>query len=170
MASPYTSGYAGITKGVKAEAGKMTAALNLLERVANKTDAVTANSTAAQYPSAKAAHAAIAALSGAGLEITDNKVTSTTWGANDNKNSDVKYPSCGALEAAWNAAVSGGGMELTTNRSDYDGRFFYYINSHDSNRIDISMFSTDDKYPTVEGVINAIWRRFRMHNLFTARK
>ncbi|GBR77020.1 hypothetical protein NO2_1480 [Candidatus Termititenax persephonae] len=156
MASPYTGGYAGITKGEKAEAGKMTAALNLLERVANKTDTVTADSTAAQYPSAAAAYTAIAALSGAGLEITDNKVTSATWGANDNKNSDVKYPSCRALEAAWNAAVISGDIELVANKS--------------RGIIDILQVTGDKCYPAVQAVRDELWQKFKMYRIFTARK
>ncbi|GBR76176.1 hypothetical protein NO2_0771 [Candidatus Termititenax persephonae] len=140
MASPYTGSYTGIAKGERAEAGKMTAALNLLERVANKTDTVTADSTAAQYPSAAAAYTAIAALSGAGLEITDNKVTSTTWGANDNKNSDVKYPTCKAVTASYAGA------------------------EHQANRVTtISPLSTDDEYPTVKAVADAILRKMRMY-------
>ncbi|GBR77002.1 hypothetical protein NO2_1464 [Candidatus Termititenax persephonae] len=134
MASAYTGGYAGITKGEKAESGKMTAALNLLEKVASKTDTVTADSTAAQYPSAAAAHAAISTLSGVGLEITDNKVTSTTWGANDNRNSDVRYPTCKAVNAL--------GIDKIESASNKTGT--------------VSASSTDGQYPTALAVHNRL--------------
>ncbi|GBR76862.1 hypothetical protein NO2_1350, partial [Candidatus Termititenax persephonae] len=103
---------------------------------------------AAQYPSATATRAAIAALSDR-LEIMANKVTSATWGANDNKNSDVKYPTCKAAAAA---------------TASYDGA------EHLANRVTtVSLFSTDDQYPTVKAVADAILWRIRMYYLFNGR-
>ncbi|GBR77152.1 hypothetical protein NO2_1583 [Candidatus Termititenax persephonae] len=133
MTSAYTGSYTGIAKGEKADAGKMTAALNLMEKVANKTDAVTASSTAAQYPSAAATRAAIATMSDR-LEITDNKVTSAMWEANDNKNSDVKYPTCKAVDALNLPSV-----ESTANKTGT-----------------ISWSSTDTQYPSSSAVNAAL--------------
>ncbi|GBR77159.1 hypothetical protein NO2_1589 [Candidatus Termititenax persephonae] len=176
MASPYTGSYTGIVKGEKAEAAKMTAALNLLERVANKTDTVTADSTAAQYPSAAAAYTAIAAMSGAGLEITSNKtgtisasstdtqyptakavhtalgdkedvankVTAATWEVN--KDNDVKYPTCNAVNAL--------GIDKIESASNKTGT--------------ISASSTDTQYPTALAVHNALTPKEDAANKVTA--
>ena len=54
MASDYTGSYTGITKGEQISAADMTAALNKMEKVANKKDVV--NNSSTEYPSSRAVY------------------------------------------------------------------------------------------------------------------
>ena len=56
MAADYTDAYDGIAQREKISADKMTAALNKMEKVANKVTSLSGTSTDTQYPSAKAVY------------------------------------------------------------------------------------------------------------------
>ncbi|GBR76177.1 hypothetical protein NO2_0772 [Candidatus Termititenax persephonae] len=118
MTNSYNDTYDGIGSGQQLSAEKMTAALNLMEKVANKveTGRLSSGNTSAQYPSAKVvwdslkeAETRIVQKAG-GLEFTANKVTAANWAAN--KDSDVKYPSCAALTELLRSSD----LERTANR------------------------------------------------------
>ncbi|GBR77071.1 hypothetical protein NO2_1525 [Candidatus Termititenax persephonae] len=110
MAAPYTGGYDGIGNGQLLSAESMTAALNQMEKVANK-------------------------------------VTAADWDAN--KYDDVMYPSCAAMAAVVKASYTD--VERLGNRVAC-----------------ISELSTDDQYPTVQAVTDAILRMSRLKNMFSA--
>ncbi|GBR77072.1 sulfatase-modifying factor protein [Candidatus Termititenax persephonae] len=92
MANNYNDTYAGIAKGEKVEAGKMTAALNQMEKVANK---VTADEWEAnkdddvRYPTCKA----VAGLQRDDVEFLKNKVNRILLP----EARDDKYPSAKAV-------------------------------------------------------------------------
>ncbi|GBR76861.1 sulfatase-modifying factor protein [Candidatus Termititenax persephonae] len=143
MTNNYNDTYEGIGSGQPLSAEKMTAALNLMEKVANKVETGTLSSgnTSAQYPSAKVvwdslkeAETRIVQNAAVGFEVTANKVTAAAWAAN--KDNDVKYPSCAALTELLHSSD----LERTANRVD---------------KIMLAE-AANDKYPTAKAVYDLL--------------
>ena len=105
MANDYTGSYTGIAKGEQISAADMTAALNKMEKVANKKDVV--NNSSEEFPSSKAVYELVCpgiiypyagATAPDGWAICDGRSVSrttyhklfesigTTWGGNGNPN------------------------------------------------------------------------------------
>ncbi|GBR75584.1 hypothetical protein NO2_0244 [Candidatus Termititenax persephonae] len=139
MPNNYNDTYDGIGSGQQLSAEKMTAALNLMEKVANKveTGVLSDGNTNTQYPSAKVVQDSLKEAekrivqNAAGKEITANKVTSSdNWAAN--KDSNEKYPTC---KAVWTYLQECGDIERTANRVST-----------------ITADTMDDKYPSTKAV------------------
>ncbi|GBR77022.1 sulfatase-modifying factor protein [Candidatus Termititenax persephonae] len=143
MPNNYNDTYDGIGSGQVLSAEKMTSALNLMEKVANKveTGVLSDGSTNTQYPSAKVVQDSLKEAekrivqNTVGKEITANKVTSDNWEAN--KDSDEKYPTC---KAVWT---------YLQECSD--------IVEHTANRVStITADTMDDKYPSAKAVCDLL--------------
>ncbi|GBR72978.1 hypothetical protein NO1_0434 [Candidatus Termititenax aidoneus] len=163
MASNYTDSYDGIASREPLSAEKVTAALNKMEKVANKVskaeweaNAGSEQSSDSKYPTCAAVNNAVEAVSAKlsddaqalnikidemnfAAEKAINKIQTTeTW--EDNKSSNEKYPSCKVVNAAITEKFEG--AEKIVNRVDYT--------LWDSNT------DEDAKYPTCGAVTHAI--------------
>ncbi|GBR77158.1 hypothetical protein NO2_1588, partial [Candidatus Termititenax persephonae] len=178
MTNNYNDTYDGIGSGQQLSAEKMTTALNLMEKVANKveTGVLSGGNTSTQYPSAKVVWDSLKEaedrIKNAGFEATANKVTTVTqsdtqyptaravytalgnkedaankvtaanWAAN--KSSNVKYPTCAAVNAL---AVPN--PESTTNKVT-------------------TVTQSDTQYPTARAVHTALGNKEDAANKVTA--
>ncbi|GBR77153.1 hypothetical protein NO2_1584, partial [Candidatus Termititenax persephonae] len=151
MTNSYNDTYDGIGSGQALSAEKMTKALNLMEKVANKVETGTLSdgNTSAQYPSAKVvwdslkdAEERIVQNAAVGFEVTANKATVANWVAN--KSSDVKYPTCKAVSALLTET-----QESTTNKVT-------------------TVTQSDTQYPTAKAVYAALGGKEVTANKVTA--
>ncbi|GBR77001.1 hypothetical protein NO2_1463 [Candidatus Termititenax persephonae] len=150
MTSNYNDAYEGIGSGQPLSAEKMTAALNLMEKVANKveTGVLSGGNTGTQYPSAKVVWDSLKEAeerivqSAVGKEITANKVNSAAWAAN--KDDDVRYPTCRAVNA-----LLTGTQESTANKVT-------------------TVTQSDAQYPTARAVHTALDKKEDVANKVTA--
>ncbi|GBR75585.1 hypothetical protein NO2_0245 [Candidatus Termititenax persephonae] len=126
MPNSYNDTYDGIGSRQQLSAEKMTKALNLMEKVANKveTGVLSGSSTNTQYPSAKVVWDSLKEAErritqdAMGKELTENKLASglVVWYWNDYKNSDVKYPTCNLVESVLQKYIDNNRIERTANK------------------------------------------------------